>query len=158
MAKSRLPALFQRLTADDWSRVRAAVAQVAPGDEESVAVSVGYIDVGRSAGGLGFVGGMSMDAGGSGGLEYRKAPQMAWPAAKVAPSLARGSNVFAGVKFRSRLNSDGSVVLIPAAEADWWKFAAQDTTAKQLRRNALVERVLLEARAAGFDVESIQPR
>lgn len=94
MAQS-LPQLFQWLTPDDWSRVRRAAEALERDDVESVALSVGYIDVGKSPGGQPFVGGMSMDANGGGGLSYRKVPVMLWPkfmlgsGSKVPPSWGR---------------------------------------------------------------------
>ncbi len=82
MAKSgnppKIPALFQRLTPRDWEQVRSTSAAQEKGDEEPVMTSVGYIDVGKLDGGLAYVGGMSFDASGSGGLEYRKVMQNAW--------------------------------------------------------------------------------
>lgn len=80
---SKLPEVFARLTADDWTRVRRMVDDINNDDVESVATSVGYIDVGKSIGGQAFVGAMSMDAAGGGGLLYRKVPVMLWPRAKV---------------------------------------------------------------------------
>lgn len=75
---TKLPALFQNLSARDWASVRAAAAQLGAGDEEAVALSVGYVDVGKLDGGLAYVGGMSFDAQGGGGLSYRKVMQPHW--------------------------------------------------------------------------------
>lgn len=78
MAK-KLPQLFQGLKARDWSSIREAVASMGKGDVEAVALSIGYLDVGRTDGGAPYVGAMSFDAGGGGGLSYRKVYQMDWP-------------------------------------------------------------------------------
>lgn len=78
-ASGSLPALFQQLTAHDWARVREAVKAVSKGDVEAYMTSVGYIDIGRTDGGAVYVGGMSFDASGAGGLSYRKVYQMQWP-------------------------------------------------------------------------------
>ncbi len=76
----RLPALLQRLTSADWQRLRALLAQLDPGDEEAVATSIGYVDLGKlPTGGLGYVGAMSNDADDRGPLQYRKAMSGAWP-------------------------------------------------------------------------------
>jgi hypothetical protein len=80
-AATALPALFQGLTARDWLKVREAVAVLGKGDEEALATSVGYVDVGRTDGGAVYVGGNSFDARGGGGLSYRKVYQMQWPRA-----------------------------------------------------------------------------
>jgi len=78
MKGSKLPALFQGLTPHDWASVRSAASQMGAGDVEAVALSVGYVDVGKLDGGLAYVGGMSFDAAGGGGLAYRKVMQPQW--------------------------------------------------------------------------------
>lgn len=154
---SKLPALFQRLSSDDWARVRAAVESIEKGDVEAVACSPGYIDVGRSDGGQPYIGGMSMDARGGGGLAYRKVPVMLWPKAAGGGSVA-GRMTFAGIAFRSREGgAGGRVVLVPVREADWWRLSShQSTTDATRRRDALIAQVIREAQAAtgrdGFEI------
>lgn len=77
-AAPALPSLFAPLTARDWEHVREVSRGHAPGDEEAIMTSIGYIDVGKLEGGLAYVGGMSFDANGGGGLAYRKVMQPAW--------------------------------------------------------------------------------
>lgn len=75
---SKLPALFQNLTPRDWGHIRATAATQRAGDEEAVMTSVGYLDVGKLRGGLAYIGAMTFDANGGGGLSYRKVMQPQW--------------------------------------------------------------------------------
>lgn len=77
-SKSNLPQLFSRLTREDWARVKAHADGLQRGDEEAFATSVGYVDVGRTSGGLVYVGAVSGDAQGN-DLRYRQAYRMTWP-------------------------------------------------------------------------------
>jgi hypothetical protein len=76
-----LPALFARLGSGDWLKIRDLVAEWKAagqtGREMSVATSVGWIDVGLSTGGLGYVGANVPVVGG--GELYSKLWQPAWP-------------------------------------------------------------------------------
>lgn len=81
---SKLPQLFQALTAGDWEKVREAAARLNPAFQGepvfvSVLVSPGFIDVGKAPKGQAYVGGLSMDAQGGGEMVYRKVPVMLWP-------------------------------------------------------------------------------
>lgn len=73
-----LPQLFQGLTERDWRQVRAVSGSQSPGEEEAVSTSIGYLDVGKEHSGRAYVGGMSFDANGGGGLQYRSVFASSW--------------------------------------------------------------------------------
>lgn len=73
-----LPELFARFSSRDWDLVRAAVRELADGEGRAVQVSVGYVDVGRGAGGMPFVSGWSGDAQGA-DPTFRKVVVRQWP-------------------------------------------------------------------------------